>query len=148
MKNLSTELFIRNLESEYAANHVAKVPPQLAVFWIEETGTGYNLRGVSCPLRHGELLQGVKVHGENHYAIWGKIQREFPAWIGLNYMSVPRGRISYVATDIENPYFLIYLPPQYEGNVALERAVINTYSLPASFCTFEYHDIHYKTRTK
>lgn len=145
ISNLSTELFIRNKESEYMAMNKTAAAPQLGVFWIKETNNSFELIGESVSLRDGELLNGIKVNPDNHYNLWSKIQKQNPEWLNKNYMSVPRGRISYIH-DLDHPTFLIFLPSIYKGNGKLENTVLSTYNIPKGVAVFEYDDPHYKVR--
>ncbi len=146
---LAFELYVRNLQSSYIAMNTASkkvaAVPGLGIFWIEEASNSFHIFGKSISPRDAESLSGYKVNPQNHFEIWGEIQKENPKWIGKNYMSVPRGRVSLNA-DIEDPYFHIFLPPQYEGNKDLEAAVLDKYNIPASSARFDYSDPHYKTR--
>lgn len=148
---LSRELFVRNKESEYTAlnKEILKIAkaPQLGVFWIDEKNNTFELYGKSCSLRDGEVLGNVRVNPENHSQIWGEIQKQNKTWVGKQYMSIPRGRISYITTeDIDKPYFLIYLPDIYKDNESLKNTVCNEYGIPKTCAVFDFEDIHYKIR--
>ena len=150
IEKVSSEIFVRNLEAQFTASNLATrktaAVPELGIFWIQEQSpTSFKIVGRGCKPRDGEFIGGMKVNPQNHFELWSEIQKENKIWIGKNYMSVPRGRIS-LFPDPEDPRFIVSLPPEYEGSLSLQEAVANKFNLPSGNLQFVYDDKHYKTR--
>lgn len=147
---LAKEIYIRNIESlakeENKKTRKIAAVPILGIFWIDlDNGINIYTNENNPTPREAVSLENWRVNPQNHSEIWGEVQKQNKKWIGKNYMSIPRGRIS-LNTDPENTQFVVFLPNTLSDNKDVEDAVRGKFNLPASNTVFDYNDPHYKVR--
>jgi hypothetical protein len=151
---LNADIYVWNIQSTAIQKNAEMgrkaAPPLLGIFWVDtEDPEGvkvYSNNNNPTPRDAYRSDDGWKVNTQNHSEIWGEIQKQNKKWIGKNYMSIPRGRIS-LNTDPENTKFIVSLPEILKDNVAVQSAIMDKFYLPSSMTEFNYTDPHYKIRS-
>lgn len=147
---LAHEIYVWNVESTASQENkktrkIAAVPI-LGIFWLDLEGDLSIVTNNKNPTpREAVSLGSWKVNPQNHSEIWGEIQKKNKKWIGKNYMSIPRGRISLNA-DPAGTQFVVYLPETLKDNKEVEDKIRADFNLPISNTVFDYTDTHYKIR--
>lgn len=143
------EVYVWNVEAtakqENAKTRKVAAVPILGIFWVDVEGGKLYTNNSNPTPRDSASLGNWKVNPQNHSEIWGEVQKQNPKWIGKNYMSIPRGRISLNA-DPDNTQFVVYLPEILKENTNVQEAIKDKFNLPTSNTVFDFTDTHYKVR--
>ena len=116
--------------------------PYVGVFWVDlDTGKVYADKSA---LRDAEDYGDFKIHSAIHYETWRKVRKMNPAWAGMEYEDVPRGRVVYLK-DPHNPKFIVFVAKQCKKKNIMD-AIVNEFELPSGTYEFDFTDKHYVIR--
>ena len=99
--------------------------PKLGIFWV--VGEQKEIIFFSVPLDRAEYAGGFANYRHGHVDLWRFVCRSRPRLRGVEYESVPRGRVTY---DVEDNAYNLLVPTAYLRNTEIITKLIGHFALP------------------
>ena len=142
-KAMLEEIHLRNMLAKFKdinlrTRKVAAIP-SVGIFWVDVKTAQVFAEMTS--LKDSDDLGEFRIHSGTHYDTWDRMSRRNPAWRGMEYEDIPRGRVVY-HKDPHNPVFMVYMSPLLKAS-KYKNAVAREFNLPTGHVVFDFTDEHY-----
>ncbi|HCE46842.1 MAG TPA: hypothetical protein DET40_25120 [Lentisphaeria bacterium] len=111
----------------------------VGIFWIDCKETGKIRIFADCVLlKDSELYCNHRVHSLGHFQLWASVQKRNLKWIGVEYESIPRGRVVW-----SEGVFFVYANRIAEGK-RIQKKILETFGIKTQKTKFNFSDEHYE----